>query len=237
MALTDRIKALVRRVGIDVVRFPSRQHSPLADFLKRYGIATIIDVGANIGQYATRARLDGFRGTIISIEPDPTAFAELARQAQREDNWRVHRCALGAGPGRAKLHIAPLSVFNSLLVPSEYGAAADQRMVAVADVDVDVTTVDILLAQEYAAKPLLLKIDTQGFESAVLDGAGLALSQAAGVQLELSFQALYEGQIPIEAMLTRMRNEGFAPYALMPGYADPVSGALSEVDGLFCRRA
>lgn len=109
-------------------------------------------------------------------------------------------------------------------------------MVAAADVDVEVTTVDLLLAQESVAKPMLLKIDTQGFESAVLNGAGATLSQAAGVQLELSFVALYEGQPSIQAMLTRMSAEGFAPYALMAGYADPVSGALAEIDGLFCRR-
>ena len=235
MSITAPIKAVLRRAGIDVVRFPSRAHHPLGAFLRDYRIATVIDVGANVGQYARRLRSEGFAGAIVSVEPDPTAAAVLARDAMRDPRWSTHQVAIGSEPGRATLHVAALSVFNSFLAPTEYGQASDSRIGGVRDVEVEVTTVDALLAQHPIAAPFLLKIDTQGFEQAVLTGASSTLARAAGVQLELSVRPLYEGQATMADMIAHLGGHGFAPYALMGGYADPSTGALAEVDGLFCR--
>lgn len=236
MDLTSQIKALLRRAGIDLVRFPSRAHHPLGAFLTRYRIEAVFDVGANVGQYGKRLRAEGFRGAIVSVEPDPSAFSVLERTAAHDALWAVHNVALGAEPGHATLHVSTLSVFNSLLPPSAYGRASDTRIGVVRDVEVEVTTVDRLLTAHPVHGALLLKIDTQGFERSVLTGARDSLRRAVGVQIELSVRPLYEGQPAMHEMMAELAELGFAPFALMSGYADPQTGALAEVDGLFCRR-
>ena len=230
------MKRLLRLLGVDIVRYPSRTHSPLAQFLKDHKIRTVIDVGANVGQYALRLRqLEGFGGQIVSIEPDPTSFDVLSRRASRDSRWTALRTALGDRKSTATLHVAELSVFSSLRQPSAYGKGADRRIKARHDVEVPVTTLDSLLAERPVVGPVFLKIDTQGYERPIIAGARQSLHDIAGLQLELSLAPLYEGQPTIAEMLTEADALGFKPWAIVPGYVDPATGAVAEVDGLFVR--
>ena len=81
----------------------------------------------------------------------------------------------------------------------------------------------------------LLKIDTQGYEAPVLDGAGDLLSRFAAVSLELSFVPLYEGQQLYDQLTGRLRDAGFTLYCLDAGFGDPRTGRMLQCDGLFVR--
>jgi len=81
----------------------------------------------------------------------------------------------------------------------------------------------------------LLKIDVQGFESAVLDGSSRHLDQLAAVQLELSLVPLYDGQALMPQLVERMSLHGFDLWLLEPGFAAPDSGRLFQCDGVFVR--
>lgn len=65
-----------------------------------FDITSIIDVGANAGQFRDQMRNEvGFSGTIYSFEPDPTLAAALARRAAADSAWTVFPVALGAEAG------------------------------------------------------------------------------------------------------------------------------------------
>src|SRR5947209_8417302 len=116
------MRRFLRRLGFDVVRYPSRAHSPLAEFIRKFRIASVIDVGANVGQYGSRLRqLEGFTGEILSVEPDPVSFAALITRARSDTRWTAVQVALGDQESTATLHVAELSVFSSIRAPSAFG--------------------------------------------------------------------------------------------------------------------
>ena len=79
-----------------------------------------------------------------------------------------------------------------------------------------------------------LKLDIQGYERHVLDGAGAALGRFAALELELSVTPLYEGQPGLTEMLPLLAQRGFRPVCLEPILLDD-EGLLMELDGLFAR--
>src|SRR5271154_6586030 len=71
----------------------------LIDFIKSKKITTVLDVGANQGQYATGLRVRGYREKIVSFEPDPGAFGQLKAKAEPDPKWSVRNLAIGARDG------------------------------------------------------------------------------------------------------------------------------------------
>ena len=85
------------------------------------------------------------------------------------------------------------------------------------------------------AKAPFLKIDTQGYEWQVLDGAHATLPKVRGIQMELSLVPLYEGQRLWRECIERLEAEGFVVWALQPVFVDPANGRTLQWDGLFFR--
>ena len=82
-------------------------------------------------------------------------------------------------------------------------------------------------------EPLLLKLDVQGYELAVIDGAERTLQRTALLEVEVSVRALYEGQPLLADVLDVLRAKGFALVALEPGFYDPKDGAIVQYDAFF----
>lgn len=226
-------------MGFDVTRYP-----PLPDTLAlrkrlmaRFAIDTVLDVGANTGQYALQLRHElGFRGRIVSFEPSAGAYAALSRAAAGDPLWRAVHCALGDEDAEANMHVAGNSVSSSLLdmLPAHEKAAPASTYVG--SERITVRRLDGLFDDLCApGASVYLKIDTQGFERHVLDGAGSALRRVGTLQLELSFRPLYRGELPFHQMVCYLRERHYALIALEPGFADPRSGELLQAEGIFRR--
>ena len=82
-----------------------------------------------------------------------------------------------------------------------------------------------------------LKIDTQGYERAVLDGAANSLPRLAGLQVELSLTPLYEGEASWREIVDRLVAAGFELRFVLPGYYDRHLKRMLQFDGVFIRRA
>jgi hypothetical protein len=102
--------------------------------------------------------------------------------------------------------------------------------------EVDLRRLDTI-APEYATASdrVFLKVDVQGFEYQVLQGATQFLSKVVGIQMELSLISLYEGDHLLVAMLHEMESRGFGLWSLIPGFVDPSTGRLLQVDGVFVK--
>src|SRR5437879_8728627 len=81
------VRDVVRKLGYDV----SRRTPGLVDFLQHRGVRTVVDVGANEGQFGLWLRARGYAGRIISFEPTSVAFQMLRIRAARDANWQVHQ--------------------------------------------------------------------------------------------------------------------------------------------------
>ena len=80
-----------------------------------------------------------------------------------------------------------------------------------------------------------IKVDTQGYEWEVLNGASEMLKQARGVMCELSLVPLYEGQRLWMDLLQRLEVEGFTLWSIQKGFTDPRDGRSLQVDAIFFR--
>jgi hypothetical protein len=100
----------------------------------------------------------------------------------------------------------------------------------------DVRRLDSVLPQYLNdARHPFLKIDTQGYELQVLEGARTSLPRFVGVAAEMSLEELYQGQVLFVDFVTLMAREGFQLAAVFPGLVDGRTGRFLQVDGLFFR--
>ena len=226
--------------------FEIRRFDPLisesAQFMRQlnsHGINLILDVGANVGQFGRKNLRDaGYRGRIISFEPLSAAWNGLSAEAAGDTLWSVApRMAIGVENGVININVAQNSVSSSILdmLPEHQDSAPESKYVAI-------EVVPIRRLDEIAPQYLLpdsivfLKIDTQGFESAVLQGAEGILSRVTGIQLELSLIPLYAGQQLYDEIIARLNQRGFDLWGVSSAFVDSKSGQTLQVDATFFRR-
>ena len=237
--LKQQIKKHLHSVGIEAHRYHPTA-SPLARLmaaLREFNIDLVIDIGANDGQFARELRVGGYTRRIVSFEPLTSAHARLLESSKHDSDWQVHsRCALGDRLGEIELNIAGNSVSSSILPMLSTHSSAAPGSAYLGHESAPLTTVDVAVLPyfEYAQAPLL-KIDTQGYEWPVLDGAAATLPKVRGVLMELSLVPLYEVQHFWRECIDRLQAEGFVLWALEPVFIDPASGRTLQWDGLFFR--
>jgi FkbM family methyltransferase len=228
------VRRLVRNAGFDINRFPpdvSREA-----FFKRLNIDVVLDVGANEGQYASDLREMGYRGRIISFEPLSEQFDLLEQRSSTDEQWDCLNLALGDDDGEATINKAEYSVFSSFLETTDFIEELDPGSVARGQEKVRIRRLDgVLEEMNIGEGAVWLKIDTQGYELTVLDGASSRLDRFAAVQLEMSLRAAYEGQPGFESVRSFMGEKGFVLAAILPGFIKPDTNELVEVDGIFLR--
>lgn len=239
MNIRHEFRKLLWRHGFDIVPFDSSSH-PLArrkQILDIYEIDTVIDVGANTGQFARQLRCDlSYTNRILSFEPLGSAFELLEANARGDPKWQVFRLALGDIDAVRQINIAANSCSSSLLtmLPAHLRAAPQSQYVGMETIEL--RTLDSLfpeLCKE--SQNIYLKIDAQGYESRVLKGAEHALQNIDTLQMEMSLVPLYEGEELFLETCTSMQKRGFTLIAIENGFADAASGQLLQIDGIFHR--
>jgi len=239
MSLKREIRRVVQRFGIDIVRYPL--NDPLArtvKLLQNHRIDCVIDVGANDGGFASSIRSMGYGRRIISLEPLPGPYESLSGKAKRDGNWDALRCAAGNAAGEVTVNVSGNAGLSSSVLPmlsSHTKVAPNSRYVGSEIVRQE--RLDELLPRLGVAPEnrTFLKIDVQGYEGAVLDGASRLFSEhaIAGLQLELSLQPLYQGGIGYREVLDRAEDMDFTLVGLDPVFADPATGELLQLDAVF----
>lgn len=230
VAIKRLVDAFAERLGVHVEPADRRLARQRAARLADHGISLVIDVGANTGQYGSALRRSGYRGRIVSFEPQPRARALLERSAASSPPWEVHGCALADRRGEAELTVTVDSQSSSLLRPS----APFAFMATTGTITVPLRTLDEFeLAR--AGSHVLLKLDVQGYELAVLRGAARTLRATDLVECELSLAPLYDGQALAEEVMAELRRAGFTPVWLERGFTDRSTGSVIQFDVLFER--
>src|SRR5713226_9658312 len=164
--------------------FEVAQHT--ANILAHYRIDTVLDVGANKGQYRDFLREEvRWPGPIISFEPIPDLAAEL-RSPNQDHHWRIEEFALGNVEGSKPLNVAASPGFSSFLEPeaSQVDIFSKRNLVE-KRIIVPVRTLESVIAEFGLSQArLFLKIDTQGWDLAVMDGIGAAVQSILVIQTE-----------------------------------------------------
>jgi FkbM family methyltransferase len=234
-----KLRDIAQRAGFDVIPMHRRSH-PLArrmSLLAHHRIDVVLDVGANGGQYGRELRRLGYRGRIVSFEPLAEPYARLEAERRGDSLWESERVAVGPTPGEATLRVAANEGASSSFLPmlQRHREVAPQAGY-VGEERVRVERLDALLARHVRpGERTFVKIDTQGFERAVVESAGDAVARVTGFQLELSLVRLYEGGALFHELEQMLRERGFLLMSVEPGISDPKSGQLLQMDGVFFR--
>ncbi len=231
-------KKFINKVGLDIIRYnhlsiPALRRLRLINY---YNIDLIFDIGANVGQYAKELRESGYKGRIISFEPLSRAYNDLNKNAIGDNLWQVVNIALGNYDGKTNINISKNSYSSSILdiLPSHLNNCPEAAYID--KEEVSVRKIDSII-NEYWHHPerLFLKVDTQGYEKNVIEGALLSLSNIIGMEMELSLIPLYDGETLFMEMVPFVYNKGYNLMSLAPGFSNKDSGQLLQVDCIFFR--
>lgn len=236
-------RRLARKLGYDIQKFNKQVvvETHLRYLLPLLKIDIVLDVGANEGQYAQGLReVVGYEGTIHSFEPLPAAYAKLAEKASRDPRWHVHNYALGDEDGEAELKVMEHTVFSSLHAANAQGQAKFKDGISVAEtVKVPLRRLDGLVHElgiDVMGTPSFLKMDTQGHDAWVFQGASGIVQHLKGLQSEVSVIGIYEGVPTYLELLAVYKGAGFeltGAYTINR-YRD--TGHIVELDCVFARR-
>lgn len=231
--LKNMVKKALKISGIIVKRYPEEDVVRRMKLVEAKKVSILLDVGANAGQYARLMRDYGFQGKIISFEPLNQAFKSLSKFAAKDPKWSVYNFALGDKNFTSTINVAGNSYSSSLLnmLPAHENAAPESKYVT--QEKIEVKTLDSIFDDLNEYGKVMMKIDVQGFEKSVIDGAKKTLDYIDILQLEMSIIPLYESEMIYLDMIMYLKNFGFELFSLENGYSDPKTGKLLQVDGIF----
>ncbi len=232
------VKKLSRSLGIDLKRYniQTSEAAKMHRLLAYHNIDLVFDVGANIGQYAKLLRELGYSGRIVSFEPLSSAYSQLKAVSEKDPLWEIApQTAIGNQEGEIVINIAGNSYSSSALPMLDAHLESAPESAYSGSETVKLSRLDTL-AKDYIkseTKSIFLKIDVQGLEKQVLEGATAILPLVKGIKLELSLVPLYEGQVLFKEMIDIIEKLGYELYGIEPGFTAEKTGRMLQMDGIF----
>jgi FkbM family methyltransferase len=170
--------------------------SILRSIIEEHQVDLILDVGANVGQFALGVRRF-YKGPIISFEPVARTFTILRNTAPQDTNWFKFNYALGNKSGEQYMNVSEMDQLSSLLEANEdsikrFGdsaARSTKELVQIRRFD------DIVNEMPFAvhSRKILLKTDTQGYDLEVFRGARSIRESIVAIQAEVYHESVYHG--------------------------------------------
>ena len=236
--LKKTIKKLSRNIGIDLRRYnvQTSEAARMQRLLDYHKIDLVLDVGANVGQYAKSLRELGYSGRIISFEPLSSAYSQLKAASKKDPLWQIAtQTAIGNQEGEIIINIAGNSQSSSALPMLDAHLESAPQSAYSGSETVKLSRLDTI-AKDYITtqnESIFLKIDVQGLEKQVIEGATAILPLVKGIKLELSLVPLYEGQVLFKEMIDIIEKLGYELYGIEPGFTAEKTGKMLQMDGIF----
>lgn len=187
----------------------SVEHTRILSDLQKYDFLSIVDIGANRGQFALVARSYFPRAEIYSFEPlkEP---AEIFRKMFISDPMVIlHEIAIGTNEENTTIHVSRADDSSSLLPISPLQSTLFPGTEEKETRNVQVKNLNAVLSVQDIKQPALLKVDVQGFEKEVLEGCSSLLSSFSHIYVECSFVELYIGQSLAYEVIAFLSKAGF----------------------------
>ncbi len=203
--------------------------------LLKKDFATILDVGANRGQFALAASHWCRKARIISFEP-LKAPAEIFRKVFQDDSSiELHEVALGVQKETRFIHISAHDDSSSLLPISSLQSKLFPGTEEISTEEVQVAPLNDYISEQDIVSPSLLKIDVQGFEFEVLQGCKSLLEKIDLIYCECSFVELYSGQRSVADIIEFLASRNFVIIGIYNLSYDK-EGQSVQADFLFERK-
>jgi FkbM family methyltransferase len=209
----------------------------VARLLRATEVNLVLDVGANVGQFAQGLRQSGYRGRIASFEPVAEPFARLRAAADGDELWSTYPYALGAEDGAAEINRVP-GTMSSMLPASEFGKQWSGRLQQQTTATIQVRRLESVFDEVTSGLDPVrayLKMDTQGFDLQVFEGASATLDGVVAMQSEASCVPIYDGMPRLPEQWAVYEDAGFEAVGVYPVTRDQRTLRAIEFDLVMVR--
>ncbi len=201
----------------------------------RREIDFVLDVGANTGVWATAVAgcLPGAQ--VHCFEPLPACQDALLRLSEQNPRIHVHSVALGAESGRLTMNANQFSPSSSVLRMTQRHADLWPSTIQAEPIEVSIRRLDDETGTMGGG--IFLKIDVQGYEMPVLQGARNTLARTSLVVAEVLFEALYEKQSSIADLIAYLDEQGFQLAEVLYQHRGAANSFIAYADLAFVSRS
>mgnify|MGYP006110375921 CR=1 FL=1 len=202
-------------------------------WLESFEIKTVIDVGANIGQFAVDASELYPDAVIYSFEPLPGPYSQLLINTKSFSKFNPYNIALSDHKGTTKMYSNDFSQSSSILEMAESHKKAFPHSKNATPVKVKVQTLDAIFNGVELDTDILLKIDVQGLEKQVLDGGKETIKKVKVIIIETSYISLYKDQSLFGDIHNYLAELGFRFHGNLGQLLHPTDGSILQGDSVF----
>lgn len=241
--LKKLIKGIFSKLGFEIRRKLTEKQMNEIEYKKLinenrwlvdYNFKTIIDIGANEGQFAHKMRILFPEALIISFEPIPLEFTKLKNSFKDDSKFIAFNVGLGDKEGAADFWLNEYTPSSSLLKMKKhldhFSHARNQSSIRV-----ELKRLDQCLDSKKIEKPYIVKIDVQGYEEFVIKGGKEIIAGAEIVIVEVSYEELYEGNVMFDAIYTLLKNFGFNFSGNYEQLHSQFNNKIMQADAIFCK--
>jgi len=234
-AAINGMKRVFGLAGLDVRR--RQPNGRNYSWLKSLKIDTVLDIGANTGQFVSEIREILPEAYIFSFEPQTQVYRQLLRSWGHDTRFRAFNVAVGDENCTADFHQSASSPSSSLLPMTELHLKNFPTTMEKGVEKVQVARLDDFAAQLSIGDHVLVKVDVQGAEDKVLRGGENTLRNAEIIVIESCFQELYQGQMLFKDLADFLYSLGFRYLGGLYGYlVSPLDGSNLCEDSVFIHR-
>lgn len=209
----------------------------LIRLINKLKIDYVLDVGANVGQFAKELRDLNYNKKIISFEPVSDTYEVLLVNSRKDKDWKIYeRCCLGEFDGYIDVNISSYSKSSSVLNFTNLHSNAKPSAIMIKKEKVKIQKLDTIVQNlDLENKNILLKLDAQGYEGKILDGAEKILKKIDIIVCEMSLQEVYAGQELFKEIIEKLNRYNFKIASLENGFFDKNSDYLLQIDAIFIK--
>ena len=225
------LKHLLRKTGFDMRRY----HSLYDTLLRHHSITTVLDIGANDGEWSAEMRRLLPQAQVYAFEPLADHHEGLISRFKNDRHFQSFNVALGEKDGEAEIErssfhpsssLLPMAALHKELYPKSKETHKEKILIRRLD----------SIAQELTLTPnILVKMDVQGFEDKVIAGGKETLGKATIVIAETSFVELYKNQPLFGDIHDALRNIGFSYHGNCGEHYSPKTGERIYEDSVFVK--
>jgi FkbM family methyltransferase len=237
--LKKRFKRIIHALGYDVHSHNifTSEDVLLKTILEHFNIRTVLDVGANEGQFGSKIIDLGYSGKIYSFEPIVSVHKMLTQNASKFPQWSAINMGIGNKEEELMINVSENLASSSVFEVDRKSVQADPATRTTHQEKIKITTIDSFVSsQKNLDAEILLKLDIQGFELEALKGARASLPNFKLIQVELSFIPVYEKAPLYKEVINFLEENDFEIFTLTPAFVDGKTGRMLQADGIFVRK-
>lgn len=208
----------------------------LEKYLASLKINTLIDVGASHGNFIELVRGIHPSCAVVAFEPLPKPFTVLMNKFPNDQSVKLYNIAIGNKIGEIQFYENDYSFSSSVLRLGDRHIEEFPYAKSVSSKLVQIDCLDNVIEKGQVQGPILLKIDVQGLEKEVIEGAIKILSLVDYLLIEVSFEKLYEGQSLFEEINQTLNSLGLFYNGSYGQLYSSTNGKILQADAFYTRR-